>query len=308
MVLVFTLYALFASVFTIGKVSLSYASPLFIVGSRMALAGLILIVVQLIRDRKSFKMPLAGWLSIVLFAILGIYLTNACEFWSLQYLTSAKTCFLYSGTPFISALFSFLILKESMSQKKWWGLVFGFIGLLPIIFESSSIDQVGYFFTFSWPEFVLIAATVASALGWIFLRKSVAHQTISLFVTSGLGMLIGGLVTLGHSYMSESWNPLPIIDMAGYVKTTLALLVVSNLLAYNLYGFLLKRYSATFMAFAGFSTPFFAALFGWFFLNEVISWPLWIGLGVLFVGLTLFYQEEIKTQGFVVKIPQKQEA
>lgn len=308
MYLVFALYALFASVFTIGKVSLSYASPFFIIGTRMAVAGILMVIYQLIKDKKAFKMTAQGWLSVLLFALLGIYLTNVCEFWSLQYLTSSKTCFLYSASPFVSALFSYLILKESMTQRKWWGLGVGFIGLLPIMLSGASVSQIGGFFIFSWPEIVLIIATMASALGWIFLRKTVAHETINLFVANGLGMLIGGLVTLGHSYFVESWNPFPVSNWAGFLKTGTALLVVSNLLAYNFYGFLLKRYSATFMSFAGFSTPFFASLFGWFFLNEVVPWPLWVGLGILFVGLFLFHQEEIKTQGFAVKISESKNA
>lgn len=301
MYLVFVLYALFASVFTIGKVALNSASPFFIVGARMALAGLVMVIFQLIKDKNSFKMTLQGWISVILFACLGIYLTNICEFWALQHLTSAKTCFLYSAIPFVSAFFSFLILKESMSKKKWWGLGIGMIGILPIMLAGTAMSQIGGLFIFSWPEILMMIAIISSALGWIFLRKTVAHQTINLFVANGLGMLIGGIVTLGHSFLVEPWNPVPVVDWPAFIKSGLALLVVSNLLAYNLYGYLLKRYSATFMSFAGLSTPFFASLFGWFFLGEIVPWPLWAGLAILSVGLVLFHQEEIKAKGFSVR-------
>ncbi len=305
MYLVFVLYALFASVFTIGKVALSSASPFFIVGTRMALAGLVMVTFQLIKDRKAFKMNMQSMLSVALFALLGIYLTNVCEFWSLQFLTSAKTCFLYSAIPFVSAFFSYLILKETMTKKKWWGLGIGMIGILPIMLSGATMSQVGGIFIFSWPEVVMMIAIVTSALGWIYLRKTVAHQTINLFVANGLGMLIGGIVTLGHSYFVEVWNPVPVVDWSGFIKSGIALLIVSNLLAYNLYGFLLKRYSATFMSFAGLSTPFFAALFGWMFLGEIVPWPLWAGLSILSIGLVLFHQEEIKSKGFAVRMSEK---
>ena len=309
MFFVFLLYALFASVFTVGKISLNYASPFFIIGSRMAVAGLIMMVYQFFKDRSAFKFQASGWINIFFFAALGIYITNACEFWGLQFLTSSKTCFLYSASPFISALFSFLILKESMSKKKWWGLIIGFIGLLPILLSQGISEmKTGGFFIFSWPELALIAATAASALGWILLRQTVSHKKINLFVANGLGMLIGGILTLSHSYMVENWNPVPVTDFVPFLETAVALLVISNLAAYNLYGYLLKRYSATFMAFAGFSTPFFASIFGWIFLKEVVPMPLWIGLCILFVGLFLFHQEEIKTTGFAIRVEDKKKS
>lgn len=301
MYLVFVLYALFASVFTIGKVALASAAPFFIVGTRMALAGLVMVLFQWIKDKTAFKMTWQGWLSVSLFAILGIYLTNVCEFWALQHLTSAKTCFLYSAIPFVSAFLSFLILKETMTQRRWIGMAIGVMGVLPIILAGTDGAQVGKLLFFSWPEIVMMIAIITSALGWIYLRKTVAHQTINLFVANGLGMLIGGVITLGHSYLVETWSPVPVSNWSGFLQSGLALLVVSNLMAYNLYGFLLKRYSATFMSFAGLSTPFFAAFFGWFFLGEIVPWPLWVGLGILSFGLVLFHQDEIQQKGFSVR-------
>ena len=81
-----------------------------------------------------------------------------------------------------------------------------------------------------------------------------------------------------------------------------ALIIVSNLLAYNLYGALLKRFSATFLSFAGFSTPLITAFFGWAFIHETVSWG-FIGCAVIvFIGLGLFYQEELR-QG--LRVPQE---
>ena len=48
------------------------------------------------------------------------------------------------------------------------------------------------------------------------------------------------------------------------------------------------------MSFAGYTTPLFTALFGWFFLNETVSNAFWISYIVVLFGLFLYYREEIK--------------
>jgi drug/metabolite transporter (DMT)-like permease len=86
----------------------------------------------------------------------------------------------------------------------------------------------------------------------------------------------------GHYFASISL-------FAGY---TLALVIIANIIGFNLYGYLLSKYSATFLSFAGSITPFFAALFGWLFLGERIGWEFFVTGAIVFFGLTLFYQDE----------------
>ncbi|HXW85711.1 MAG TPA: EamA family transporter, partial [Candidatus Bathyarchaeia archaeon] len=74
---------------------------------------------------------------------------------------------------------------------------------------------------------------------------------------------------------------------------TLWLLIASNIIGYNMYSWLLSYYSVTFLSFAGFITPLFAALFGWFFLGEIIPWQFWVTMGGVFVSLYVFYLDEL---------------
>lgn len=112
-------------------------------------------------------------------------------------------------------------------------------------------------------------------------------------------MVFGGACALGHSWIYESWNPLPVTEWMPFLESTLLLMIVSNGIAYNLYGFLLKRFSGTFLSFAGFSTAWFTALFGWYFLGEQITWSFFLSAMTVFAGLGLFYQEEL--QGSMTK-------
>lgn len=292
---VLLLYALFASVFTIAKTGLEFSSPLFLVGTRMLLAGILLIAYQIVVKKQSLSLGRKAWWRLFLLAFFNIYLTNALEFWGLRFLTSSKTCFIYSLSPFLSALFSYFLFAEKLSIKKWLGLLVGFLGFIPILMSQTSNEaETGHFFFFSWAELAVMGAAICSVYGWILLKQLVNEHELSPLMANGVSMLVGGVLALGHSYGTENWNPFPVTNYPIFLECTLLLILISNLICYNLYGVLLKLYSATFMSFAGFTTPLFAALFGWLMLGEIVTWPFYISFLIVFLGLLLFDQEELK--------------
>jgi drug/metabolite transporter (DMT)-like permease len=191
------------------------------------------------------------------------------------------------------------MLKEKLSGKKWLGLCIGFIGLTPILFtHSSSVELAKDIFFFSFAELALIIAVFSSVYGWILLKKIINEYRFSPIMANGVSRLVGGILALLHSYMSgENWTPLPIIGgkYGAFLECALWMTLISNVVCYNLYGYLLKRFSATFMALAGLVTPLFASLFGWYFLNEMITWHFFASMVLFSVGLAIFYQEELAT-------------
>lgn len=296
MPLVLLLFALFASVFTLSKGALDHAQPFFLVGIRMLFAGLIIIAYLAFVKKEKFNFEKNYLWKLLKLAAFNIYLTNVFEFWGLKYLTSFKTCFFYSLSPFLSALFSYLVLSEKMSSKKWLGLLIGCIGIIPILMAQGTEElQTGTFFIFSWPELAVLTACTTSVYGWILLKQLVKESKCSPLMTNGMSMIIGGICALIHSYFTEEWNPLPIFgNTISFAYYTLSLMLVSNLICYNLYGYLLKKYSATFMSFAGSITPIFTAIFGWIFLGEVVTWEFYVSFIILFGSLYLFNLEELK--------------
>ncbi len=297
MILVFVLYALFASVFTLGKTALGIdAAPFFLVGTRMTLAGLILLGYQWFFKREQFYIKKQHIVKILFLGFIAIYLTNVCEFWGLQYLTSFKTCFIYSLSPFASALLCYLLFKEKLTKMKWIGLLIGFVGFIPILaIQQGNEELSGNFFFLSSAEIAVIVAALSSVYGWILLSQMMKEGYSPLMI-NGVCMLFGGVLALGHSLAYENWNPIPVTNIIPFFECALMLMIISNFLAYNLYGFLLKRYSPTFMSFAGFTTPMFAALFGWIFLGESAEWPFFASAAVVFTGLYLFHREELKLE------------
>ncbi len=139
-----------------------------------------------------------------------------------------------------------------------------------------------------------MTAAICSVYGWILLKQLVSEHQLSPLMANGMSMLVGGALALGHSFAVEEWRPFPVTNYAIFFECTILLIIISNLICYNLYGMLLKRYSATFMSFAGFTTPLFSALFGWLLLGEIITWPFYLSFVIVLLGLLIFDQDELK--------------
>ena len=144
MLLTLLLFFCFASLFGLSKAGLEHAEPFFFVGSRMFLAGVAMTAYSWIqRRRKGETWAWPSWGSVLVLAMVNIYLTNIAEIWGIQHLVSAKACLLYSLSPFCAALFSYFLLGEVLTQRKWIGLGLGFVGLIPIFVEDSLQHHAG---------------------------------------------------------------------------------------------------------------------------------------------------------------------
>jgi drug/metabolite transporter (DMT)-like permease len=197
-------------------------------------------------------------------------------------------------SPFASALLAYWMFGDKLSSKKWLGLFVGCVGFLPILINETSTEELtGHIWFFSWAEIAVMIAAFTSVYGWSLLKQLVNENGLSSIMANGLSMTIGGVFALVHSAFVENWNPIPVNEVAPFLDCMLLLIAISNLICYNLYGYLLKKYSVTFVSFAGFITPLFTALFGWWYLGEVVTWPFYVSAIIVFAGLCIFNQEEL---------------
>jgi drug/metabolite transporter (DMT)-like permease len=269
----------------------------------MLLAGVLLVGFMAMFRRASFKLTKRQLISLALLGLFSIYLTNAFEFWSLKQMTAAKTCFFYSLCPFFSALFSYIHFGEKMNGRKWLGMAIGFLGFIPVLASQKGASELLSSFAYlSWPEMSMLAAAVCTSYGWILLRLLVKGESISPLMANGASMLIGGSFALIHSLLIDAWNPIPVAsgDISLFLKGTLLMTLISNVICYNLYGYLLKRYTATFVSFMGLLSPIFAMLNSWVILGEQPSMIIFFSTGIVSFGLWLIYSAELK-QGYILK-------
>ena len=217
----------------------------------------------------------------------------------------SQASFIYSLSPFFAAFFSYLHFNEKMNGRKWIGLSLGLVGIIPVLILQTGSEGIWSAFSFlSWPSLAMIGAALASIYGWVLLRLVVKDNEVSPLMANGSSMLIGAAMAFGHSFFVESWNPTPIAagSMVPFLGWTLFMAFISNIICYNLYGMLLKRFTATFLSFMGLLSPVFASLNGWIFLGEAPSVLIFVSTAIVCSGLWIVYSAELK-QGYITAKP-----
>lgn len=302
MVLPVVLNVIYGLVFVIGRFALTTGTPVFFTGIRMMIAGIILLSIYLCKEfnwQDIKNISYKDWLIIIALSFFNVYLTNAFEFYGLQYMSAGKASFIYNLTPFITAIISYFLFAEKMTRLKLLGLCIGFLGFFPLIIESSPIPDLSYHFGFlSLAEMAILIATVGTSVGWIIMKLLVGQKyQYSHYFLNGISCMIGAAFCLTHAYIVEYPTyiyPGMHTAFAWYVAS-LALVFV---LVYSLHAQLLKKYTSTLLSFLWFIAPLTSAIFGLYFLGETIDTAFIVSMFIVFVGLALFYIEEVR-QGYI---------
>ena len=218
----------------------------------------------------------------------------------MQYVSGAKANLLFSIAPFVTALFAYFFLSERLKRIQWLGLFIGCIGLIPILLNQQVDERVTFHIGFfSLPEIMLLISAASTAYGWILIKKAMVNRSYSSVMLNGVSMFWGGIIALIISFIVEGTPALGITEgkllsydvLLMFSFYVFALVVIGNI-RYGLYGYLLTRYSATFLSFTGFIAPLFAAFFDWVLMGEVVSRSFFISMAIVIAGLFLFYQGE----------------
>lgn len=301
--LVCFLFFLWSSCFSLGKIALEYTSPVFLTAFRMLFAGVILTGFLFIKKKSQLKLTKKQWISLGILGFFSVFLTNICEYYGLKQLSAAKTCFIYSLSPFFTILFSYIHFKEKLNIQKCLGLFIGFLGFIPVLFMqpgSETLFSLNQFITLA--DLAVVGAALFAVYGWILLRLLVKDQEMSPILANGISMVLGGFMALLQSFFADSWAPWPVVkgQFIPFFAVVAAMTLISNIICYNLYGYMLKKFTATFMSFAGLLSPIFASVNSWILLSERPSLVIFGSTALVLFGLWIVYRTEIK-QGYIKK-------
>lgn len=282
--------------FPTAKIVLAHVQLFFFVGMRLLISGLFLFGYHYITTGTRIRYRKSDLLMLLKLAFFGFFLCFVCSIGALKYATATKASFLYNLTPFINALFSYFYFAEKMTTKKWVGLGIGFFGFIPMLLANGHAQSDGLIV--SWADLLLIIAVSTYAYGMILTRKLMLSGHYSSTVINGTAITAAGIFSLLASCFFDA-RPL-VNHFSSFDFLMFSLACLSLITGYTIAGFLLKHYTATFLSFAAFTMPFFAALYSWLLLGEHITWHFLASTVAVIIGLYIFYTEELK-QGYITK-------
>ncbi len=290
------LYLLFAGNLILRKLILDHAQPIFFQGVRLTVAGLFLLGYLFFFHRKWLHFARADIKLFFQAALFFAYLSYVLAVVTLGELSSARFAFMFNLTPFITAIISFFYLHEKLNKKEIASLFIGFIGFMPLVFvgQKAGIDSASFF---SITGLLLFISTIAYAYGWIIISELVNKRGYSPFLVTGIAFLSGGLATLCTSFIFENWFKIaPVSDVLTFTTYLIGIVFISEIVASNIYAMLLKRYSVTFLAFAGCLYPLFSALLAWIFLGESITVNFFVSAVIVTLALYIYHLSEMEKQ------------
>lgn len=293
MTFIILLQALLATSFPMGKYLMNFVSPLFLSGTRMLFAGSILLMYEYYKSIDTFKFQRKHFWIFAQIIVLGQYATYAFRLYALRVLPVWKVSFFYNLSPFLTALYAYLLFNQRLSGKQWIGLAIGFFGMIPMLVSSTPAEaSMGEFAYISQYEIFLLISVSLHCYSWILIQKLVRYKNYKTSLVTGISMALGGLISLINAYILEGTPQ--VSDPVAFCKGLIIMIFISNILCHNVYAGLLKKYSATFMSFTSFLSPIFAAIYGWAFFQEKISWHFYASIAIVLTGLYIFYQDELR--------------
>ena len=263
--LVWTLYGLlvliWSSTWVAIKIGLEDCPPLLGAGVRFALAGLVLLVIAAVQRR-----PLGtDWLLAAVLALAPFAFAYGLVYWGEQYVPSGLAAVLFGILPLYTALLATVLLPdEPLRAPLLVGVLIGIGGLSLAFLESVELGSAE---KAALGASALALAPLGAALGSISQKRRAGR--LDAVVLNGWAMLVGGLLLLPASALSEDWGEF--VWSAESVGSIAYLAVFGSAIAFVTLTVLLRHISAMAMSFLAMLLPFGALLFGAALYDESIT-------------------------------------
>lgn len=294
MFLILLMQLLYGCTFTISKILISFAPPMFVIGIRMTLAGGLLTMLALLFNKYRQRFDSLSWIYLLQVSFFGICLPYLLRYWALQYLPVIKTAIIYNTAPFGSFIFSYFLLNEKSTLRKWLGLCIGFLAIIPVLIAGRDLGAQAFWFL-SWPEIAMLAAVMSFSYGWVIMKKLITRTKASPFSINGISMFLGGICALLASSALETNQSIQ--NPSQFFLWLSLIILITNVICYNLYAYLLTRYSATLLSLAGLMAPVSAAVTSWYWFGEKLTLDIVASAILVLIGFVVFYYEELTLAG-----------
>ncbi len=263
---------LMGSSFSVGKIGLSYSSPLLLAALRFTLAGFIMavIVIALKRQHPASK---GNWVKMLIIGTFQTAGVMGCIFLSLRTITASESSILTFTNPLLVVVFGTIFLQTRYKFYQWIGVLLGLVGV-SITMGAQIEFKIGIIFGILSAVFWAISTLLVKKWGSFF----------DTWVLSSYQMLFGGLLLLLGSFILEK----PVFILNGNLLFILLWLsIMSSIVQFAVWYYLLQKGDPGKTSAFLFLAPFFSVLSGWLLLGETLYPSIIVGGLFIIIGIYL---------------------
>ena len=236
----------------------SPASQIFFAGIRFFIAGIMVIAVGSIREKKLLLPAKRAVPKILSLSFFQTILQYIFFYIGLANTSGVKASVIEGTSAFICIIISALIFRmEKLTPAKIIGCLIGTAGIVVINLDSSLLSEI----SFMGDGFVFISIVAYSVSSVLIKRFSASENPVML---SGWQFLIGGAVMIAAGALAG--GKVGAVPPGGLLM--LAYLAFISACAYSLWALLLKHNPVSKIAVFGFMNPVFGVLLSAFLLGE----------------------------------------
>lgn len=249
--------------------------PVPVAGLRIGFAAAFLLPILWLRGGLQFARGHLRALALV--GLFNAAVPFALYAYAMQTLTTGYAAILNAVTPLFTALVGLLWLRDRLTAAQVLGLALGFTGVVVLVQGRIDLKPGG-------TGLAVIAALLAS-VQYGAIANYIKHRLalVPALATSAVSLAVGALALL--PFTIAAW-PEHLPDTGAWLRVA-ALGVFCTALGYVQFFRLLARVGATRAITVTFLVPATAMLWGFVFLNEVVTWNMLVGCAVILAGTTL---------------------
>ncbi|QOF71925.1 DMT family transporter [Aminobacter sp. SR38] len=259
------------------KLATSGYNPIFLNVARSGIACVLVYLWCLYRRVPLFARDGTLWAGILAGLLFGTEFILV--FLSLEHTTVARNSLLVNTMPFWVLIGAHFWLGERMSLQKLFGLILAFGGVA-VVFADKLGDAGGP---------TLFGDLLALVAGLLWALTTLAIKGTKLASAGAEKVLLYQLVV-------SALMAIPLVSLAGPAFRDASTVATGALLfqavyvvafTYILWFWLMRRYPAAGLSSFAFLSPAFSVICGWLVLGEVLTWNIFLALGLIATGLII---------------------
>lgn len=270
---------IWSSSFVVIKIGLKEIPALPFAGLRYIMAFMFmlpwLLTSSAIRSIRELRRK--DWLTFAALGVITYPLNQGCLFLAMTYLPNTTISLITNMGPVVVALLGWVWLKETLNPNQILGMGITIAGalifFLPI--QTGLISGLGILFTF--------VTLFANSIGSVWTRKIMKEGTYSVLLVTGIPMGIGSILLTAGSGALE-WIPTISVQVWGML---IFLSLLNTTIAFTVWNISLKRLTAFEANLISSTMLVQIALFSWFFLGEIITWKMVVGMVLVIGGVVM---------------------